>query len=612
MKRLLTAFVLLWSITSSAQSGLGFSSTPKADSLLHAAYLFTAEPYDTAEIESEFFRSYYQNQPELFRYLLTVRKVSYLRKHAGECLKGFVSTQGNDVKRLYNFMRDRCPEKAGWVMSIYDPDPVNFKISDDYSTGDSVIYTVRTEEGVSLPHRVRFSRIDENGSRFDRYKHIEPIGNKYKIKAHKDERVKVDADEDLPDVHLLNNQNGIPVEYKFNPFIKPDLTPDRYTVDWRPDLWYNAYDGFKVGGVINGSYMNQLHNFTLRAFYNTGLEQEYLVPEEIRDDYDPVNFIFDYDTYIERGLRFRADARLLDGLRSAQAGLDYFMPNGKSMFYGFFRSMYRPDEAHREYLFIPEWGIGRRNHKLHLGFTHEYNYDKGMGMLNFELVTSSVGSDYDFSYFLFESKHEHNFWKFPFRYRLFGQYGSGSSWAPESQLFIAGANPEEYMSDPFTRSQGIINRSLGGGFSGDLTQLHYGGGLNLRGYSGYFAPYVNDDGETVFTYSGTTGASVNAELVFSKLFFSGTTSLDDFVNFEAYFFGDAGIINANRPGEDLDFADLRADAGVGGTMEITQFGKFNDLNPLTLRVDLPLFLNRPPADQDFFEFRFILGISKAF
>ena len=43
-----------------------------------------------------------------------------------------------------------------------------------------------------------------------------------------------------------------------------------------------------------------------------------------------------------------------------------------------------------------------------------------------------------------------------------------------------------------------------------------GGGLNLRGYSGYLAIEPNADGKYVQTYVGTSGASINTELEFHK------------------------------------------------------------------------------------------------
>jgi hypothetical protein len=69
--------------------------------------------------------------------------------------------------------------------------------------------------------------------------------------------------------------------------------------------------------------------------------------------------------------------------------------------------------------------------------------------------------------------------KFDFNTRVFAQYGTGTSFADESMLFLGSANPEELMRDKFTRSKAFVPEEwLGYG----VTTNHFqqGGGLNLR------------------------------------------------------------------------------------------------------------------------------------
>lgn len=164
------------------------------------------------------------------------------------------------------------------------------------------------------------------------------------------------------------------------------------------------------------------------------------------------------------------------------------------------------------------------------------------------------------------------------------------------------------------RSQGIFDPAWAE--IGATTNIfHYGGGLNLRGYSGYLAPQLQSDGSIVYTYKGNTGAAVNAELEFSGLvkvksqnWFTKTFKLT------TYLFGDAGIINYSKVGADiLKMSDLRADAGVGATLTIKKFGPLQTVEPLVIRFDMPLFLNKIPAtDKDYVQYRFVIGISRAF
>ena len=71
-------------------------------------------------------------------------------------------------------------------------------------------------------------------------------------------------------------------------------------------------------------------------------------------------------------------------------------------------------------------------------------------------------------------------------------------------------------------------------------------------------------------------------------------------------FADAGILgNGNQ------YSGLRADAGLGTTLAIN-FGKYNKLQPLVLRFDVPFFLNRVETGANYVAFRYVVGINRAF
>jgi aminopeptidase N len=132
-----------------------------------------------------------------------------------------------------------------------------------------------------------------------------------------------------------------------------------------------------------------------------------------------------------------------------------------------------------------------------------------------------------------------------------------------------------------------------------------GGGLNLRAYAGYLMPEGDLENQT-FNYSGTSGASFSAELEFSK-YLPFTKKL----NMTNYIFADAGILNSNKLDDNLVLGNFRADAGLGSTF--TLFKNINNINPLTLRIDLPWFMNRPPFGENFLDFnRFVIGINRTF
>ena len=55
------------------------------------------------------------------------------------------------------------------------------------------------------------------------------------------------------------------------------------------------------------------------------------------------------------------------------------------------------------------------------------------------------------------------------------------------------------------------------------------------------------------------------------------------------------------------------DAGIGFALELSRLWSKNiDAEPLVLRLDFPLFLNKPPAGENYIDFRCVFGINRAF
>jgi aminopeptidase N len=74
---------------------------------------------------------------------------------------------------------------------------------------------------------------------------------------------------------------------------------------------------------------------------------------------------------------------------------------------------------------------------------------------------------------------------------------------------------------------------------------------------------------------------------------------------------DAGTLTL---GNDLSkFTPVRMDAGIGSTFTIKRWWVLDKAKPLTLRIDLPLFLNTPPyAEGKYVKMRWLFGIERAF
>jgi len=60
-------------------------------------------------------------------------------------------------------------------------------------------------------------------------------------------------------------------------------------------------------------------------------------------------------------------------------------------------------------------------------------------------------------------------------------------------------------------------------------------------------------------------------------------------------------------------APIRMDAGIGVALTIKKFWVLEEIKPLTIRFDMPLLLSHiPNPETDFFQFRWVLGVNRAF
>ena len=149
-------------------------------------------------------------------------------------------------------------------------------------------------------------------------------------------------------------------------------------------------------------------------------------------------------------------------------------------------------------------------------------------------------------------------------------------------------------------------------FGNETGNFQMGGGLNLRGYTSYVAPEYKEDGELIRnTNYGTSGASFTTEIdVSSYLPYSIISK-----GIGTYLFADAGIINIeeiNRNNYKTAWTDIRTDAGIGFTYTHRNWGPLETISPLVIRLDLPIFLNRPPYGEEYIQMRWVVGIGKTF
>jgi len=430
------------------------------------------------------------------------------------------------------------------------------------------------------------------------------------------QNVVIDTSNRLADFYMLDNSSRMPLIYDLDAQVynTPDWKTYRFLA--RPDVWFNNYDGIKAGVHFSGDYLQYFHVFSASVWFNTGYVQQPMGEKTNLNRFDDFSFTFNYKTSLNRISKdafVNFSAKSLDGLRALNIGLEKLLPEKNNRLYLNVKAMYRPDSNALGYLLYPkEWNAGKYNNTVNVGMEHNYGYDKGNGNIVLNLKSSTIGSSYGYSQLSLTVINKNNLGYIGINTRTFLQYGTGGNVAPESALFLAGANPEEIMENKFTRSRAFVDYDWLG-YGETTNHFQQGGGLNLRGYAGYLVPYMDKNGNIHTIYKGNSGAAFNIELEFDKLAGIHPKFTKNWLELKTYLFGDAGIINYNNPGTALTLADFRMDAGIGTALTIKKWGPLQMAKPLTIRFDMPLFLNRTPAiEPEYLKFRWVVGINRAF
>lgn len=426
--------------------------------------------------------------------------------------------------------------------------------------------------------------------------------------------VTIDPSSRLADVYQLNNSTKSKLSVELNDFQKYSPKHE-YLVEFNPILWYNAYDGIKAGLRVKGDYYRQYHRFDFRVWYNTSLaqQQNFFDPAE-SSMHNPVSYLFKYDHRLRKNLsnvRFGLESSWMAGLVRNEVSLVKTLSNQKTDVGIRVGSLYRMAAQDLNYLHYPfEWNEEQWNNYTDVRLSHNYKYKNGKGKIRSTLRSPLFWSDYSYGFLNLSSVNDNYLGPLNFRTRVFGQFGLGQNWAPESELFVAGANPEQMMKNRWTRAEMFIPESYYG-YGSMTANFQTGGGLNLRGYNNYLVPQYNGDSLIRMPYSNSTGLAFNGELEFDDIL-RIKRDWREFVELKTYLFYDAGVINVNRTNESFAFANLRMDAGLGLTLDIKQWGRMDDADPFQFRVDFPLFLSRPPAGEEFVQFRWLIGFNRAF
>ena len=427
----------------------------------------------------------------------------------------------------------------------------------------------------------------------------------------------IDPSYRLADVNMINNAKNNRINLRFDSKVFNPPNWKKYDMRIRPGLWHNGYDGLKFGAVLSGDYLNTKHVFELGAWFSSGVGQAYLDNNVEVNKFNPVSFLLDYKTSTHKFIKksnVYLQLKSLDGLDGATIGFEKKSNNDRTRIYTHLKAMQRDLPQDLVYLINKdEWSYRKLNSAIHLGVEHNYKYKKTLGLLAINSRAAAFTEDFDYSAINLTAVNKTDLGRVNINTRVFAQIGFGSKLPFESMLYAAGANNEDLMNNKYTRSMGFIPADWGG-YGSTTNHFTAGGGLGLRGFSGYSLVQQNVDGTLSYNYKGTTGASLCTEIEFGEFFKTfNPRFLKNSLKFQPYIFGDAGTINTNAAGKAKIMSDLLFDAGIGSTISIVRWGPLYGLKPLTIRFDFPLFINRLPfAEQDYFQLRWMVGVHRAF
>jgi hypothetical protein len=460
--------------------------------------------------------------------------------------------------------------------------------------------------------------------------------------------VQLDTSLRMADVDMANNayatglhrSPGTSSEFDFG--VRNPANRAKEVAYWRPDLWYNPIDGVKAGLHVESSYLNIRRKMDAGVWFNTHLLANASRTAEGFGKYvntQIFDYTFSYESPIvvlNKKLSFGMHFRNLD---QANRNTLYFtwVPSTKHYFkleatnlHRGFRQGYGNYEDEWSSYFGDALGNPRSmNNFIQLYWLMNRRNSKASTTTEITARTSAPSfagnyNGYSYSYVQANIVKRRAIKKFELAYRLFARLGFGDNLPNESALFLASANPEVMIENKYTRMAYINGASYNQTQLNSFSNVHAGGGLNLRGYTGYYAVDTDSLG-AYMAYKSNTGAAVNAELDFDRYIKFRPSLTRNWLRADAYIFADAGALRSGPINTANLFKvqsstyraapRLRVDAGLGCAFTIKQWGKFEKAEPLTLRVDWPLFVNTLPAGYayDYFSARrWVIGVNRAF
>lgn len=432
--------------------------------------------------------------------------------------------------------------------------------------------------------------------------------------------VEIDPSQRLGDKDLLDNYRDRAALWshrkwslKWDGGVNAPFDRRRYRFVVRPDLWANSIDGLKPGIHLEGQFMERFYRFGATVWYATGYLNEWgdagkLPPGSEVKGIERLNYKVDFSTPLLTRplyLQLLLDSRILEGLSRHGAGIKASWNASQTLGIRW-QAQYAYNDAY--FLYKNEWSsdVKRLNIALYVDFEQKYAGLSYTGRLN-ATARAPWLSAFDYAYFQVEQVHEHKWGRLIWRNRLVGRYGKGKDLPLESLMWLSGASPEDMADNKFLRSRGWVPDSWASLTDRATGHFQYGGGMGLRGYNGYLVP----GGTRGAAMGGKGGAAWNAEIDPTAYLPIRPSFTRSWLKARLYAFGDAGFLQTDA--DKATWTPLYIDAGWGAALTVKKWGPLDKAKPLTLRFEMPVYLNRPPGLEGHFNMgRWLIGLEQAF
>ena len=98
----------------------------------------------------------------------------------------------------------------------------------------------------------------------------------------------IDPTHRLADSYMLDNSMKQNITYELDHKIPQYPDWKNYEIKYRPDVWWNEYDGVKLGFHTSGGYLRHHHLYDATIWINSGKLQKDSLP--YADQYDKFSY----------------------------------------------------------------------------------------------------------------------------------------------------------------------------------------------------------------------------------------------------------------------------------------------------------------------------------